>query len=545
MTELRAREGLGDNVRFLLLEVSRQVERVAGYLDSPSAEVARQLLERDDYIDQLRNAIGRRCLGLETDAATSDVDRKFLKAVDTVSANLERIADFCENIVDHVGHVPRGNVRADLDIEAFAGPVLTGLTLTQDALENSDVQVALEICKVEQELDDLYGRHVRRLTKALGKGKHTKRRVASMFIGHYFERMGDSLENIGEAIISWLLGDRLKIQQISALGEVLVEADADVPLEEVELHEVGETRSGCHISRVTEANNEQLAIFKEGKLRKLASERQSVSEWQRIIPGLVPDIYSFHVRGDSGAVLYEYVQGRTFQDLLFCGDDAVLARAVRSVGRTLREIWDTTATDTPSRPGFIGQLRRRLTEVYAVHPEFRTVTQTIAGRAHESLDDLVERLDGLDDELQSPFSVRIHGDMNVDNLICRPEEDSVRMIDVHRSRMMDYVQDVSVLLVSGQRLMRLDADARSRIAQVMRWFVHEASDYARGRSDTTFNLRMALGVARSLATSTRFVLDKELATNMFLRARFLLGDVAERGLSDPTSYELVEEVLID
>ena len=545
MTELLAREGLGDNVRFLLLEVSRQVERVVGYLDAPSDAAARALLERDDYIDQLHNTIGRRCLALETDPAMTEGDRKFLKALDVVSANLERIADFCENIVDHVGQLSRGNVRGDLDIDAFATPVLAGLELTQDALENGDVQVALEICKLERDLDELYGRHVRRLTKALAKGKHTKRRVAAMFIGHYFERMGDSLENIGEAIISWLLGDRLKIQQISALGEVLVESDASIPLEEVELHEVGETRSGCHISRVTEANDEQLAIFKEGKLRKLASERQSVSQWQRIIPGLVPDIYSFHVRGESGALLYEYVEGATFQHLLLSADDATLGRAVRSVGRTLRQIWDVTASDMRSRASFIGQLRRRLTEVYAVHPEFRAATQTIAGRRHASLDDLLDELDGLDDELQAPFSVRIHGDMNVDNLICRPEEDSVRMIDVHRSRMMDYVQDVSVLLVSGQRLMRLDPATRRRIAHVMRWFLDEATTYAHARGDATFKLRLALGVARSLATSTRFVLDKELATNMFLRAHFLLRDIAERGVQAPEAYVPDREVLID
>ena len=545
MTELLAREGLGDNVRFLLLEVSRQVERVVAYLDSPSAALARQLLERDDYIDQLRSTIGRRCLALETDAATSDGDRKFLKALDTVSANLERMADFCENIVDHVGNVPRGDVNVELPLQAFSTPVLHGLTLIEGALENSDVQVALELCKVERELDDVYGRHVRRLTRALASGEHTKRRIASMFIGHYFERMGDSLENIGEAIISWLLGDRLKIQQISALGEVLVESDGSGPLEEVELHEVGETRSGCHISRVTEANGGQLAIFKEGKLRKLASERQSVAQWQRILPGLVPDIYSFHVRGESGAVLYEYVDGTTFEQLLLSADDAVLARTVGSIGRTLRTIWDTTATDTPSKPRFIDQLRRRLAEVYAVHPEFRTSTQSIVGRRHASLDILLDRLDALDDELCSPFSVRIHGDLNVDNIICRPEEDSVRMIDVHRSREMDYVQDVSVLLVSGQRLMRLDPMARRRIAQVMRWFLAESAAYARQRGDATFALRTALGVARSLATSTRFVLDKELATNMFLRARYLLRDIAERGVADPEAYAPPKEVLID
>lgn len=94
--------------------------------------------------------------------------------------------------------------------------------------------------------------------------------------------MGDSLENIGEAIISWLLGDRLKIQQISALGDVLPDDDQST-LEDIELHDVFETRSGCHISRVGEANGGRLAIFKEGKLRKLASERQSVEEWEAIM----------------------------------------------------------------------------------------------------------------------------------------------------------------------------------------------------------------------------------------------------------------------
>ena len=545
MTDLLAREGLGDNVRFLQLEVSRQVERVVTYLDVPSPEVAGELLRRDDYIDQLRSTIGRRCLALETDPETSESDRKFLKALDTVSANLERVADFCENIVDHVSYVPRGDVRAEVAIDAFAGPVLSGLALTHIALESSDVKVALEICKVERELDHLYERHLRRLMRTLATGEHTKRRIASIFIGHYFERMGDSLENIGEAIISWLLGDRLKVQQISALGKVLVEADGSAPLEDIELHEVGETRSGCHISRVTEASGEHLAIFKEGKLRKLAGERQSVSEWQRVIPGLVPDIYSFHVRGDSGAVLYEYVDGTTFQRLLAGADDAVVAAAARAVGRTLREIWDTTRTNVRSRPRFVEQLRRRLPEVYSVHPEFRTTRQTIATRQHESFDELIERLDGLDDEITSPFSVRIHGDLNVDNIICRPEESSVRLIDVHRSREMDFVQDVSVLLVSGQRLMRLDTGLRRRIAHVMRWFLQDAGAYAREHGDNTFELRTALGVARSLATSARFVLDKELAHNMFLRAQFLLRDIAERGSGDPQGYAFAEEILID
>lgn len=49
-----------------------------------------------------------------------------------------------------------------------------------------------------------------------------------------------------------------------------------------------------------------------------------------------------------------------------------------------------------------------------------------------------------------------------------------------------------------------------------------ARRYAIKNRDTTFELRLALGLARSFATSTRFILDKTLAQDMFLRARYLI-----------------------
>lgn len=540
---LLAREGLGDNLRFLLVEVSRQVERAASYLAAPTAAKTRELLSRDDYIDQLKSTISRQCLKLETAASTSEPDRKVLKTLEVVSANLERIADFCENIVDYATHVPHEDVGVEYDFSGFAAVVLDGLSLVEGALADSDVKTALEICKLERDLDTMYETCLRRVTRALASGAHTKRRIAAVFIAHYFERMGDALENIGEAIISWLLGDRLKIQQISALGNVLPETGDLSSLEALELEEVGETRSGCHISRVREAGGNRLAIFKEGKLRKLASERQSVAEWERLMPGLVANIYSFHVRGDTGAVLYEYLEGATFQQLLLSGDDRDVEAAAAAIAETLTMIWERTASDAPSQPRFVGQLRSRLAEVYAVHPEFRHRHQRIAGRDHASFDELIERVASLDDELVAP-SVRIHGDLNVDNIIYRPGEGTIRLIDVHRSRTMDLVQDITVLMVSGQRLRRLEEPVRRRINRVTLWLLGIARQYAERRGDPTFDLRVALGMARSLATSTRFVLDRDLATSMFLRARFLLEDIGARGLGDPAGYRLLPEALV-
>jgi Ser/Thr protein kinase RdoA (MazF antagonist) len=122
----------------------------------------------------------------------------------------------------------------------------------------------------------------------------------------------------------------------------------------------------------------------------------------------------------------------------------------------------------------------------------------------------------------APFSVYIHGDFNLDNIIYDPVEQRINFIDLHRSRYMDYVQDVSVFMVSNYRLQILDAAQRRRIMGLATGLYRIARKYADEVDDSGFHFRLALGLARSFVTSTRFILDKSLARRMFLRARFLI-----------------------
>jgi hypothetical protein len=61
--------------------------------------------------------------------------------------------------------------------------------------------------------------------------------------------------------------------------------------------------------------------------------------------------------------------------------------------------------------------------------------------------------------------------------------------------------------------------------KVARLFYRIARNYARKSGDETFEIRLALGLARSFATSTRYILDKSLSRAMFLRSRFLIEQV--------------------
>ena len=133
----------------------------------------------------------------------------------------------------------------------------------------------------------------------------------------------------------------------------------------------------------------------------------------------------------------------------------------------------------------------------------------------------------------------------MDNIIYDPVGRKISFIDLHRSRYMDYVQDVSVFMVSNYRLQIFDAPMRRRILGLTHDFYRFASGYARNSGDRTFELRLALGLARSFATSTRFILDKSLARAMFLRSRYLIEQVLAMNAAEAKAYRVpVREIFI-
>ena len=158
---------------------------------------------------------------------------------------------------------------------------------------------------------------------------------------------------------------------------------------------------------------------------------------------------------------------------------------------------------------------------------------------------MLKKAHARESQIKPPFSVYIHGDFNVDNIIYDPVEKKISFIDLHRSRYMDYVQDISVFMVSNYRLQIFDAPLRRRILELTHEFYRFASAYARKSGDRTFELRLALGLARSFATSTRFILDKSLARAMFLRSRYLIEQVLATKSADAKSFRVpVREIFI-
>jgi aminoglycoside phosphotransferase (APT) family kinase protein len=243
--------------------------------------------------------------------------------------------------------------------------------------------------------------------------------------------------------------------------------------------------------------------------------------------------------------LIEHLAGLTFEQILLHEPTPLLRETQQQLHRTLGKVWRETHTRKPVAAAYVQQLSKRLEEVYTIHPEFRQHACHICGQSVAAFGSLLKQAHRLEAAISAPFSVYIHGDFNVDNIIYDPLEKKINFIDLHRSRYMDYVQDVSVFMVSNYRLQVFDAPLRRRILMLTRGFYRFAAAFARSSGDQTFELRLALGLARSFATSTRFILDKSLARAMFLRSRYLLEQVLAADLKDPALFRVpVKEIFI-
>jgi len=542
-------KSIRDNLRFLSVEVDSQVASLQTFFKTPTTAIARRILDRSGYAYNLKMRIHTSCLEqLASRKKNGSAETLALRAVEFVATDLERITELCRDCVKQMEYVTDIKCMKPKAYGPMLGRVRRGIELVEPAIRENDTGLALKIGQIEAKLDSDYGKLLHHYIKALKQRRNTEQLTSALFVAHGVEQMGDALLDISESILSANLGQPVNFERYHSLEDSVEMLETDEDLADVQIERIADTRSGSAISSISASNGKDdayIAIFKDGEKRKLKEERQGVESWHEIYPGLAPKILSYKKRGQSAALLIEHLPGLTFEQILLNESPELLQETLDRLGQTLKSIWRETRTKKPVSADFMQQLEKRLDDVYKIHPEFRQSANGICGLDIPSFDTLVEKAGAYEEHLKAPFSVYIHGDFNVDNIIYDPMEQRINFIDLHRSRYMDYVQDVSVFMVSNYRLQILDAPLRRRIMKLAKDFYAVARRYADKAGDETFELRLALGLARSFATSTRFILDKSLARSMFLRARFLIEQVLATDPKKAGSFKIpVKEIFV-
>lgn len=515
------------NFKFLAIETENQIKLTHGLLLDFNLELLEKIGSKDDYIDNLKTTIENACFSriseLKPSSNQETINR--VRAIHIICVNLERIADFCVNITRQTQYLANMAYLDGYDYKIMFKVILNAVSDITRVFENNDLTGALHICKAEFELDRLWEQTFKLLLEDLEKSSMVTDSVTTIFIFRYLERIGDSILNIGEALIFAIMGDRIKIRQFEALEKTLSKSGFDGTLNDIDFASIWGSRSGCRISKVSRKKPSAFkaqGIFKEGKIKKIQREHENIRRWDEIFPGLAPRIFGYYEKYDSASMLVEFLAGCTLDQVILTETPEVISNVIFIFEQTVMEIWEKTRVNGGIKTDYMKQLQERIDPIKRIHPEFFRSNFKINSFLVNSTEGLIDECRKIEETITAPVSVFIHGDFNTNNIVYNHEEQKINYIDLYRSRDADYIQDASVFLLSNFRIPVFETEFRKRLNHANRYLYNAFHTFASQNDDKTFELRMGLALARSFFTSTRFELQYDFAKEMCNRAHFLM-----------------------
>jgi phosphate transport system protein len=183
-------------------------------LREQNAELALQVIERDDLIDNLQIVIEEEIERVALNAPPKGFDLRRDFATIKIANDLERIGDYATNIAETVLELKNEKyIKPLVHIPQLATLAMNMVSTVLKAFVEKNVDLAEAVCKRDDEADDIYEELCDELVHIISsESDHNKAYQASRFllIAEWLERAADHSTNIGEETIYILTGKRVK-----------------------------------------------------------------------------------------------------------------------------------------------------------------------------------------------------------------------------------------------------------------------------------------------------------------------------------------------
>jgi phosphate transport system protein len=184
-------------------------------LKNRNLELARQIIDNDQKINQKRFEIEEKCIELIATQQPMASDLRMIVAVLNIITELERIGDYAvgnARIVIMIGDEPP--LKPLIDIPRMAEKTVDMLKRSLDAFVNHDALTAANISKEDDLVDNLYDQVYRELLVYMMEDPRTITRATRlMWVAHNLERAADRVTNICERAVFVITG---KMEEIGS-----------------------------------------------------------------------------------------------------------------------------------------------------------------------------------------------------------------------------------------------------------------------------------------------------------------------------------------
>lgn len=194
---------LRDRVLLLGGEAETAIERAMYSLMERDSNVAREVLERDDTVDDMEVEIDRQCIDIIALRQPAARDLRFVFSVAKMTPVLERIADHACNIARAAIDLnDEPELERNRELQQMADHASSMLRAALDAFTLMDARAAREIIKRDWEINELYNRVFRELIgKMVSEPQTATRDARLLFVAKHLERVGDYVKDICELTV--------------------------------------------------------------------------------------------------------------------------------------------------------------------------------------------------------------------------------------------------------------------------------------------------------------------------------------------------------
>lgn len=204
-------------LRIQLLRMGTNVQEVTKNalvaLRERDLDLATQLITGDADINRQENDIEDLCIRLiATQQPVASDLRKIIAAL-RIAADLERMADLAVDVAKTARRLHGQTISLSMQPLFNMGSIIDLMMKNAlDAFVKGDARLARELATQDDEVDQIYRKHVESLFQSVGSDFETSTQALALaFVGRYLERIGDHATNIAEGVIYISSGDRLDL----------------------------------------------------------------------------------------------------------------------------------------------------------------------------------------------------------------------------------------------------------------------------------------------------------------------------------------------
>ena len=200
----------------MLFEMATSVEEMIAKsikaLKDRNMIMAEEVIKSDAKINEMEIEIDNQCIKILALYHPEAEDLRTVSMIMKINNDLERIGDHAVNIAEKTIYLAdKPPVKPLIDIPKMADKAIQMLQESLDAFVNKDAQLAIDVCKRDDEVDALEPQIVRELvTYMIADPQTIDRSLTIILIAREIERVADLATNIAEDTYYRVSGKSLK-----------------------------------------------------------------------------------------------------------------------------------------------------------------------------------------------------------------------------------------------------------------------------------------------------------------------------------------------